>query len=709
MSSVAYEEVQRRFFDALELPDLLRGRAVEQARSECQELGLELESLLHSHDRLPSGFLAESGLDLGTWTGAAAPEPRDRLELERVGPYRVLRHIATGGMASVFLAERDDGAWEQRVAVKVFSPSDPESDLAGRLVVERQILARLTHPHIAHLLDGGTTAAGRPYLVMDFVDGHSILEASDRRSLSIRQRLELFCKVCEAVHFAHQNLVVHRDLKPGNILVGEDGEPKLLDFGIAKVLAPGDFPGPVERTRAGGCLMTPAYASPEQIKNEAISTASDIYSLGVVLHELLTGARPYRVERGPALLHAICYEHATAPSKSVGAHESRRRRALAGDLDGIVLKALRKDPRKRYTSAAQLADDLRRYLHGLPVLARESTALYRLNKFVRRHRELTAAAAVFVPLLASLAWQNIRARERAEAEAATSAAITDFVVETFAAPNPILGLGRDVTVLEMLERAEGSLDQRFSSEPELLAATQEVVGSTFLALGRFDRAVELLESALALRRAGAGEVDAELLYSYGASLLNVGRYDEAERTLDEGLHRWQRGPEQDENLHLTLRLRMAHLLQGQGRLVEAEAHLERALASPLRQRDVRVGARVYGYYAGLLSAKGEHAQAALAYREGLRLVKSHPQPNPHRIGELEAFLGSTLTELGQYDEADDALRRALAIALELFGEVSPSVVRELRFLGRLELRRGDPAASTRVLRTSAAAGASRVR
>ena len=374
--------------------------------------------------------------------------------IPRVGPYRLISEIGHGGMGTVYLAVRADAAFEQRVAIKILKRGMDTDAIAARFRHERQILASLTHPNIARLLDGGTTSDGLPYFAMEYVDGRQLVDYCESRGLDTSARLAIFRQVCAAVQYAHQNLIIHRDLKPANVLVAMDGTPKLLDFGIAKLLN-ADVAGHTHApTVAGMQLMTPEYASPEQVRGDPVTTATDVYSLGVLLYELLTGRRPYRItSRAPidvarVVCEAVPARPSTAvtnpsdgpdaqepitgaetvptrevPSGQLRAVEAQRlSRRLAGDLDTIVLKALSKEPARRYPSVDQFSEDVRRHLEGLPVLARRDTWNYRAAKFIRRHRAAVGAAALtFLALVAGVigtAWQAREARiARARAEA----------------------------------------------------------------------------------------------------------------------------------------------------------------------------------------------------------------------------------------------------------------------------------------------------
>jgi non-specific serine/threonine protein kinase/serine/threonine-protein kinase len=359
-----------------------------------------------------------------------ATEAPDPYVGKRIGRYRVVRQIGIGGMGAVYLAERADEEFRQQVAIKALRPGLEEGDILRRFLVERQTLAGLEHPNIVRLLDGGTTEDGRPYLVMDYVEGLPIDEYAQAHHLSVEARLELFRTVCAAVHYAHQNLVVHRDLKPSNIMVTADGVPKLLDFGIAKILTPEQPEKAAGLTQVGVRPMTPHYASPEQILGQPITTASDIYSLGVLLYRLLSGQHPYTFTSGAEaeLVQLICQRETEKPSALVrrlarAPGEAPRigdrqgealARRLAGDLDMIVMMALRKEPPRRYSSVEHLAEDLRRHLRGLPVTAQRDTLGYRGRKFVKRHRAAVAAAALVAVALVSSAIVSLEQKRRAE-------------------------------------------------------------------------------------------------------------------------------------------------------------------------------------------------------------------------------------------------------------------------------------------------------
>lgn len=434
MSSKTYEhwwQVERIFSEALELDPQARAEFLDKACRGDPELRQEVQSLLDANQNM-GGFLENrtSWLNitrLPDHLTARENDPLGSLEGMQIGAYKLLEQIGSGGMSSVYLAERIDGQFRQRVAFKLLRYEMEGSDKERRLRLERQILAWLRHPNMPFLLDGGLTENGVPFLVMEYIDGEPIDRYCDRKRLFIEKRLELFLEVCEVVQYAHQNLVVHRDLKPSNILVTPEGWVKLLDFGIAKLL---DFQkhgfGTTLYTLPGQRLMTPNYASPEQFRGDTITIASDVYSLGVLLCKLLSGHLPYNLDNRSILEleQIVNYQEPVAPSRlvtenyelqhsdgtieqvvpeKVSAARSTRpdilRRRLKGDLDAIVLKTLNKSPKLRYASVTLLAEDIRRHLQGFPVTARQNTMVYRARKFIGRHRWGVLMSIVFLALI----------------------------------------------------------------------------------------------------------------------------------------------------------------------------------------------------------------------------------------------------------------------------------------------------------------------
>ena len=416
MNPERWQRIEEIFRTVVDRPAVDRDNYLTRACDGDEELRLEVLSLLALDTA--EDFIKDP---IANAARSFTARPKDDLTGSRIGPYRVERLIGRGGMGDVYEAERDDQQFRQQVAIKIIKRGMDTEFVRERFLRERQILASLDHPHIARLLDGGATEDGRPYFVMEFVDGEPITNYCRRRDLPIEEKLKLFLDVCSAVQHAHQKLVVHRDLKPSNILVTAEGTPKLLDFGIAKLLTP-DPGEAVTRTETSMRMMTPDYASPEQVRGAVITTVTDVYSLGVALYELLTGRRPYQFETYSPLEieRAICDTEAPPPSEAARRQTGtspKLARQLTGDLDNIVLMAMRKETARRYQSVEQFSEDIRRYLTGLPVVARKDTFTYRAGKFARRNKAgvtMLALLAVFAVVLAVLAARLARERDRAE-------------------------------------------------------------------------------------------------------------------------------------------------------------------------------------------------------------------------------------------------------------------------------------------------------
>ncbi len=485
-------------------------------------------------------------------TGWDLPEPGSRL-----GAWELLRQLDSGGMGVVFLARRADGAYQQQAAIKfVYTDHlvlDPRhrAELVARFENERQLLARLEHPNIARILDGGETAAGQPWLAMEYVDGPSLLAWCELARLDVSARVDLFRKVCAGVQAAHRHLIVHRDLKPHNILVGSDGEPRLLDFGIARLLdVDAAGAGTSTRTQTRFIAMTPAYASPEQLRQESLTTASDIYSLGVVLFELLAGTRPYRLDGMSSLQGERLISTGSRPAlrKALleGALPDAERRArlarIGSDLERIVGKAMHPDPERRYESAQALADDLQRHLDGRPVTAHPDTLGYRIGKFVRRHRLGTAAAALALTAILVASGIAFRQADQARRAAQDMAQVNRFLVDVLNVSNPFSS-GSELTLADAVDEAAGKIDERFAGRVDLSIDIRNTLGESLQARFRPDAAAVQFERAVADGERLFGQDDLRVLVALNglaAVRRDQERMSEAAAMYEEVLQRIER-------------------------------------------------------------------------------------------------------------------------------------------------------------------------
>ncbi len=696
-------DVRRIFDEAIEIPPEERGRLLERLCADRPELRRDVDRLLAAYERFGDVFESDDNADPVEFPAVPHGVPTV------VGAYRIERQIGEGGAGAVYLATRDDGEFTKTVAIKLLRPGLTSVEIVRRFRNERQILAAIDHPYIAKLLDGGSTSDGLPFVVMEYIDGLPIDVYCEERQLSVGDRLRLFCKVCGAVQFAHQNLVIHRDIKPGNILVTGDGTPKLLDFGIAKLVNPRALSPRLDVTAVDSRPMTPEYASPEQIRGEPITTASDVYLLGVLLYRLLTGQRPYqpRTEDLADLASAICNQEPIPPSEA----GDRRARSLKGDLDNIILKALRKEPARRYGTAQELAADVERHLANLPVRARPDSARYRAAKFVRRHRIGVATAAAFLMVIvaaaiglsvqtARTAEQRDRAeaqRARAERETAKARAINDFLLRTLGAANPQTGTGREVTLAAALGTAASTARQALAADPEVEAGVLNVVGMTFLELGRLADARPLLERSLALRKQSLGEGNmdvAESLESLGVLKRAEGRLDDSERFYRQALAiaRGTTPPQPDRTVRILHGLGVGQSQRGDEKAAWATfqeafelsrqgAVLERTRGELLTSAGVT------------LRRLGDYERAEAWYREALDIQRRVLGPRHAEVGTLLNNLGVLMSQTGRYEEAVAMNREALDVRLSVFGAEHPIVANSmLNLAGSLE-RRNDMGAA----------------
>ncbi len=691
------------------------------------ELRGEVEALLSAHERT-SGMVDEERGE--PQSGGSCDSPAGAT----VGAYRISRQLGRGGMGVVYLAERADGQFRQTVSLKMIRAGLEAAELSRRFETERQILASLSHPNIAALLDGGVADDGRPYLVMEYVDGIPIDVYSDTNRLAVSERLSLFCTVAHAVQHAHRSLVVHRDLKPSNILVTPDGHVKLLDFGIAKILDPTLMGSDAPETRTGLRLMTREYASPEQVRAEPVTTATDVYALGVVLYELLTGRRPFLligrtpaeaeriiteeepgrpsdavrqsiVESGPAERGAGTESHgsgirADPISLARGTEPQRLRRKLKGDLDRIVLMALRKEPERRYSSAEQMAEDVGRYLAGQPVIAQSDSAAYRTRKFIGRHKAgVIAAGVVALALIGGAILATIgmvratRAETVARTEAETSRRVSDFLVELFAVSDPDEARGNSITAREILDIGAGRIAIELEGQPLVQARMMATIGDIYRKLGLYDEAEPLIGSALSRREALLGGESPEVaatIKSLAELQADRGDYAGADSLYRRAIAAFEisAGPRSPE-VAATL-ARLADVFRRQGLYEEAISLEERALSIKVEAfgSDHPEVAATYNGLGAIYARQGRYEESEQALRRALEIREGALGPDHPDVAATLSDLAATIGRMGRDDEAEPMLIRALAIGEATLGREHRDVASQLLNLGSLYGRQG---------------------
>ncbi|MCA9736247.1 MAG: tetratricopeptide repeat protein [Gemmatimonadota bacterium] len=711
-SGPAWERVSECFEEALALPESARAAWLDALRAREPAVADEVGSLLGFHDgaavldEVPEALIADA---LGPWGDAPT----------LIGSFRVLRTLGTGGMGAVYLGERADADFQQRVALKLVRRGFDSPALRERFLRERRILARLEHPNIARLVDGGLTDDGLPFFAMEYVDGVPLHRFADDRRLSIETRLELFAQVCDAVDHAHRQLVVHRDLKPANVFVTEDGTIKLLDFGVAKLLeesAADEQPG----TRYTERWLTPEYASPEQIRGEPVTTACDVYALGVLLYELLSGHRPYGGQDTPPHLlgQAILEQDPVRPSTAIsrgpraaetggdsptttvsaetvgqarGLAPDRLRKRLAGDLDTIVLKAMQKEPARRYAGAAELAADVRNHLVGRPVSARPDSLAYRWGRFVRRNRTAVALAALaLVSLVGGLvgtASQARRARveaRAAEAERDRVARVAGLLVDMFRLGDPASAEGQDVTAREVLDRGAERITAEFADEPALQADLLSEVARIYDNLGLFDAAAGHLERVVEIRTRLFGDAHpsvAESRVELSHARVEQGRADEGLALADSGVAVLRASVGAGGSVRdLALALMQKGVAESVvGRPTEAATSL--AEATRLLQQeggdDDEALARALYLWADAAHSSGDFEAADSLFEAAVARYRS-------RAGVPSVELATSLNSLanirlyrGQLGEGAALMEQALDVARTVYGPMHPAVAEGL--------------------------------
>jgi len=718
------------FDDALDVPKEQRAAWLQARCGDDDTLRREVELLLAAHDRL------DNPLDIPAAAHLLAMTP-DPARGRRIGPYRVLRELGRGGMGVVYLAERDDGQFRRRVAVKVLRASGDADELHQRFLAERQILASLNHSHIAQLLDGGVSDGQLPYLVIEYVDGQPITEYCDRERLDVPARLRLFQEVCAAVHHAHQNLVLHRDLKPGNVLVTSEGSVKLLDFGIAKLLNPSLAGVEQPVTRTAFRVMTPAYASPEQMRGDSLTTASDVYALGLLLYELLAGRPAHRITTNSPreIQEIVCDRDPERPSDCAvsadadggatkaeraaarGTTPERLRRQLRGDLDAIAAMALRKEPGRRYGSAELMAEDVGRYLDGLPVLAHRGNRWYRFEKFVRRHRAAATVAAASVVLLVVAAGVSLRlaavaTRERDRGAAALtqtqhalreSDAVSAFLVGLFEASDPAEGGQDSVTAADLLRRGIAEAE-RLEGQPAAQARMFEALGRVYARRGNLDRGEDLVRRALDVRRRTAGVDDPATAATTAALadvLLEQAKYGPADSLAREAL-RVRRaalgGDHPDVGASLQQLSGIAVYL---GDIAAAERYMVEAVA--VRRRDTSDdGTGLVGALerlSAIVWRRGDYAGAEAALREALAVTQRNlPAPHRERAGAMMRLAALVDERPERRVEAESLMAGGVRESRLAFGETHPATADAMKQLGMMLSRHGQRVEGERLVR-----------
>ncbi|MBX2820925.1 MAG: serine/threonine-protein kinase [Rhodothermaceae bacterium] len=721
MDAHLWNKLEELYFAVIEMDESQRTAFLDKACANNPTLRHELEGMLNA-----DGDSMALALENRVLNGDSISEIDPQKAIgTRIGPYCLDQLIGEGGMGEVYLAHRADEQYKQKVALKRVRPGYRSSEMMARFRIERQVLAKLTHPNITQLLDGGIDDEGRPYLVMQYIEGTPITTFCDTHRLSIEDRIQLFRVVCSAVQHAHQNLVVHRDLKPSNILVTEKGDVKLLDFGIAKLLNPEvvDLSMPVTQSQMR--LMTPEYAAPEQVKGETITTATDVYALGVLLYELLAGRRPYRINKK---VHAeieriICNENPSRPSTALMHVEeaeaktegtavqisqarrtgpSRLRKALRGDLDNIVMMALRKEPERRYVSAEQFSEDLSRFLSGRPVAAQKDTLRYRIGKFTQRNRVGVGVSLLVLAMAMAFTLSTIQQsreiaaeRDRAQIEAEKATQVSNFMIDLFDSADPNQSDGEPVTVEQILREGAKKIEQELAGQPEVQADLMVDLGRVHRRVGLLEESIVLFDRSKEIRSSLYGlnhELTAHSMMRKGDVLVEKGEFKEGEPEL------WQALAIQREllepfhsDLAITLNA-LAFINYHRRNLDSAEVYMAETVE--VRRRNIEKeegvlallkdmsGLAAIQLSAGKDSLAQSNLEDAMAFADTLGIKKHIVLTNVlNNLGHLKI-------KQNKLDEAQVLVQQALEMRRDLFGNAHPSIPATLNNLAMIHQKKG---------------------
>ncbi|MGA9421430.1 MAG: tetratricopeptide repeat protein [Rhodanobacteraceae bacterium] len=690
---------ERLFAKALTLPVAVRAEFVQRSCRDDADLLAELGTLLRAHD-------AAGILDVAPYRADVFALQTSGVEGACLGPWLAGKMIGRGGTGEVYAATRTDGVFEQRVAIKLLRYE--ASGEFERFNAERRILARLEHPGIARLLDGGMTSDGRPYTVMEYVEGHSITEYCREHRSSLSERLDLFAQVCDAVAFAHRNLVIHRDLKPGNILVDNEKRVKLLDFGIAKLIDAAAMRRDAEVTIAP---FTPDYAAPEQLSGQPVTTATDVYALGVLLFELLTGERPLRLQGLPSTRAVTLLMDRNPPPPSriarVKPDTPVPARLLTGDLDAIVAKCLRKEAGHRYETVNALKLDTRRHLRKEPVLARGGARMYLARRFVRRHWLPLAAVSMLMVVLAGAAMYANDARLRTEHALHRADAVRDFVTDLFRQNDPEAGNGKTMSARELVDLGVRRIESGFGGDADTRIELLGVSGNLYRSLGDYQRSAELLARRLKqAQQAYAPEDPRRIEAQLDSARAEVGaeHFDKAHALFDQALA--GAAPARVE-----LRPLRARILLGIGRLEAERDNNRQAIDWAEQAIDLlrHLPTATKGDLAGALADRGSYvfrngqiAEAEQPLREAIALLDPQEPDSEANLLNVREDLGMVLTSLGRFDEARALLGANVAATRQLFGDEHPQLANALHQLGAVMRQSGDVKSAIPVFREALA-------
>jgi len=700
MDQQRWQQINKIVDTALELGEDERPGYIKKACGQNRQLHKQVTELLSSMERSGTeNFLEERQAYpyrlVADFSGHSQPEPASSMIGRVIGRYKITSLIGHGGMGSVFRAERADEAYNRQVALKLMRRGMDTPANIARFKRERHILANLDHPNIARLLDGGVTGEGLPYLVMEYVEGRPLYEYCNTHKLGLPERLALFQDVCRGVRHAHRNAVIHRDLKPSNILVTEEGQVNILDFGIAKLLEPEDPASPLFQTQAGARMLTLGYAAPEQLEGAQVTTSTDAYMLGTILQELVAGVHPFELDdktlteieqlirrKSPGkpsqAFRALPADQQQRVARQRATTPGRLAKALRGDLDAIVLKALRKDPEARYTSAEKFLEDLQRREQSLPIFAREDTLRYNTSKFVNRHKTGLAVAAGFVALFIGFGslytWQIAKQRNRAEQEAQKSKAVSNFLTNLIKQNYPENTQGDTITVRQFLDKGYNEV-QQLDKVPSEKAEILKIMGHTYRTLGQPKKAKKLISECIALlqkRNTPTKEI-AHTFDVAGLIYRDLGHYQKAAKHMRKAIHLYREVGNTNTAKYAKGLRDLAYVEKILNKFDAAEKHAARAITIDKEVNGKKSSelAESYYVYASILRRQTKYQQALKYQKKSLGILQDNIKgPHPGKSSNLNN-LAIIYERMGNIPKAIKLSRKSLQMNEELYGKYHP--------------------------------------
>jgi serine/threonine-protein kinase len=694
MDTKQWQQVEKVLNKALDLDSRERTSFLKNVGENNPEIYRRVTELLDAIDEAEDTLFLEQGLSENeALFSDINKEKHSKSNTQRligtdIGSFTLTEFLGSGGMAVVYKGERQDGSFNQTVAIKILNKNFYSEESMLRFRAEQQILSRLNHPHIAYLIDGGVTDEGNPYLIMEYVKGEPITDYCSRKHIASGECLSLFKDLCQALNYAHKNLIVHRDLKPQNILVTEEGNVKVLDFGIAKLLDPASSGQSTLHTQTGVKLLSPSYCAPEQLGQGPITTSTDVFTLGLLLYELATGKKA--VDGQDKTLTEI----QSIISEANFTKPSLVNTEVDTELDAIIRKALRKEPDYRYDSAGQMLEDLRRYEKSLPLIAKSDTLQYRGRKFMSRNRNVLMGVLVFLIAVIALGTYHVsqisKQRDKARMESKKAQTTLNFLVGIFEQADPHLQSKRNITAREILDDGTNYIQREMKDQPEIRASILDAVGNIYRHLGIYEKAEPLLYEALNIRRNISMQENAELassIQSLASYQMDTGSYDRAAKHFEESASIFKALNRKSDYAKSVEELGWISYMQGNYKRANSLMNAAMHIKENIYGYETKEVARTYQYLAWNQNDRGYYNTADSLFRKALAIRKKVLDQNHPLIAQTHNSLGRVLYNKGDYAMAEEQIRKSLKIRRHIFDENHPDIAQSLKLLGLVEVKK----------------------